>query len=176
MNGALTSGMRGLTCLLLPVLALGCALPNPTQGEKESNADSPSYGLSAMAAPREPHARWLQRLALSDGQLRRLRNIVHDALGMTEPMLDQVRPLLSAAVVDEGQLQAALARVMRQDAVQDAMTLEQIRLTLTPAQRLQVAHGISHFAGSHRMVFERMLDRFAAETGSSLDLSVAQRE
>jgi hypothetical protein len=152
----------------------GCFAAGPATPPPESHGAR--YGLHNIKELAEPHAALVEQLQLTRSQLRAIKNALVNAVHISQPMLEMLRPWLSATDVDEVALNSVLGTLMDLDAAQDTQFMHELREILTPAQRIIFAEALLKFPDTHPGVIESLTAELNAATAEHLMLTVEQSE
>jgi hypothetical protein len=139
-------------------------------------AQAPPYGLQNLAELNDPHAVLVEQMQLTRSQLRAIKNALVNAVHISQPMLEMLRPWLTAAEVNEVALNSVLGTLMELDAAQDTQFMVELRDILTPTQRALLADALLQFPETHQSIMESLTEELNLATASHLELTPEQAE
>ncbi len=180
------SPVKKLAAVALAASALvGCSVSAPS-ATKQPLVAPPSVELSVpsyqvLVDEKSEHKKmmseFLAKLALSDAQKTQLKGVVKDALARGKSMMDEIKPLVTGQTVDKAALKSAMATMLKEDAAQDAKTMEAVRQVLTPDQRTLIADKLMEMSEKstaddpHTKMYMKLMDK----AGSQITMNETQK-
>jgi Spy/CpxP family protein refolding chaperone len=180
------SPVKKLAAVVLAASALvGCsvsapsAAKNPVVAPPAVELSAPSYQVLVEEASEHSKkmSEFLAQLALTDAQKTELKGVFKNALERAKPMHEALKPLVTGESVDTTTLQAAMATALKEDAANDAKTMEELRQVLTPEQRTLIANKLMEMSQQsvdddpHSKLFTKLMDK----ASSQLTMSETQK-
>jgi uncharacterized membrane protein len=139
-------------------------------------AQAPQYGVQSLQELPDPHAALVERLQLTRSQIRAIKNALVNAVHISQPMLEMLRPWLSEAEVNEVALNSVLGTLMTMDAAQDTQFMHELREILTPTQRALFADALLQFPDIHSGAMAGLTAELTTATAERLALTTDQSD
>lgn len=174
------SSMKRFAAGVLAASALvGCSMKAPSAAPPPAvtPAELTPPGLEVLVKKDGVHSEkmkeFLAQLALSEDQKTQLKAVVKDAFAKAKSMHERIKPLLTGETVDTSLLEPAIASALKEDAANDAETMQAMRDVLNSEQRTLIAKTIMKLSQKpvdedpHTKLFNKLMDKAAEQVSLS---------
>lgn len=181
------SPMKKLAALVVAASALvGCSVNSPLAAKQPALPSddallTPHYQVLVEADTvkakhhKKKASEFMAKLALTDAQKTQLKAVMKEALDKAIALQKSKASLLTGAEIDPKALMAGIEDAIKQDAIQDAQTMEAVKQVLDDAQRTLVADKLMEMASKQDDPHTKLFDKLMDKVGKQITMTAEQK-